>query len=884
MGARRTTTRPSGTPGPARTATPATARPPQVFVPRPRVQSFLDEVPEYAATLVVGPAGSGKTAAVAAYSERARAGGREVTWLRPDRVDLLTEALAAALDHPRDGRPPVLVVDDAHLVPDDAAAALAVLLTEHPDAVHLVLVGRRELPWVPVSLALADRVRSLRVDDLLFADAEAEALIRIHFPDADDADVRAVLAQSGGWAAALVLGARALRASGDAADARVALAATRRPLLDYLLHEVVDSLPPALVRVLLTTCQQDHVSADEAVLLSAVPEAGDLLGEAAAAGLLVTGYREDPDGAMGWRFHPLLLELLRRRTAPGGPDWALVVEAHHRATAEYVDRRDAERAVRHARLTGDLDLQLRVLREFAGELITRRRTAVVADALAAVPVDIRSRHQDLLVLHATVLRAQGRVEAAKVAADRALGADARSLGAGASREVAADLAVLDLWQARYGWREAEPALARARAVLGCRHDGEVSAHDLAGLSGTRSAWLILELATFETWLGDLELAAIHLQDVAMYTHRVETPVLERAMLAQRSMLELVYGAYQTSKESADASLALRAVVPGPPDVSDARAHLARGWAQLHALELDAAERSMSVFEATPRELLDPLLLALGRLLRACLLTATGRGEEARRLLDGHGEAPERLPATIQRADAMIRMMIEVAMGDLTALERSVHRLRSDDQGASAGLREAIILGLGGEEQRAVRMLDSLVPATVDAPAAVGLIAAVSRVAFLDRIGTAAALESARQHVPDLLNRAAPQRLLCLLSLGSIISPGFVDLLGEHARSEGAHPFAAEAYAVLRDHPRPYPDLTPHRASPGSGGDDLRSLLTPREQEVLEQLALGGGNADLARSLFVSENTVKTHLASIYRKLDVERRVDALRVARASGLI
>ena len=61
-------------------------------------------------------------------------------------------------------------------------------------------------------------------------------------------------------------------------------------------------------------------------------------------------------------------------------------------------------------------------------------------------------------------------------------------------------------------------------------------------------------------------------------------------------------------------------------------------------------------------------------------------------------------------------------------------------------------------------------------------------------------------------------------------------------------------------------------------------LTTRELEVLRQLALGGGNADVARALFVSENTVKTHLGSIYRKLDVERRVDALRVARAHGLL
>ncbi|MFC6345397.1 LuxR C-terminal-related transcriptional regulator, partial [Nocardioides hankookensis] len=84
--------------------------------------------------------------------------------------------------------------------------------------------------------------------------------------------------------------------------------------------------------------------------------------------------------------------------------------------------------------------------------------------------------------------------------------------------------------------------------------------------------------------------------------------------------------------------------------------------------------------------------------------------------------------------------------------------------------------------------------------------------------------------------------------------------------------------------RSYPDVGRHRDLPFASDDPRATPLTPRELEVLEQLALGGGNADLARALFVSENTVKTHLASIYRKLEVDRRVDALRVARAHGLL
>jgi DNA-binding CsgD family transcriptional regulator len=61
-------------------------------------------------------------------------------------------------------------------------------------------------------------------------------------------------------------------------------------------------------------------------------------------------------------------------------------------------------------------------------------------------------------------------------------------------------------------------------------------------------------------------------------------------------------------------------------------------------------------------------------------------------------------------------------------------------------------------------------------------------------------------------------------------------------------------------------------------------LTRREREVLAELSRGRSNGAMARALFVSENTVKTHLASVYRKLGVDRRADALRVARERGLL
>jgi DNA-binding NarL/FixJ family response regulator len=61
-------------------------------------------------------------------------------------------------------------------------------------------------------------------------------------------------------------------------------------------------------------------------------------------------------------------------------------------------------------------------------------------------------------------------------------------------------------------------------------------------------------------------------------------------------------------------------------------------------------------------------------------------------------------------------------------------------------------------------------------------------------------------------------------------------------------------------------------------------LSPREQEILEQLARGLGNREIARALFISEATVKTHLGRIYGKLGVETRSGAVAVAKEKRLL
>jgi DNA-binding NarL/FixJ family response regulator len=66
--------------------------------------------------------------------------------------------------------------------------------------------------------------------------------------------------------------------------------------------------------------------------------------------------------------------------------------------------------------------------------------------------------------------------------------------------------------------------------------------------------------------------------------------------------------------------------------------------------------------------------------------------------------------------------------------------------------------------------------------------------------------------------------------------------------------------------------------------EAANALTPRELTVLQALSLPGTNSDLAKSLFISEATLKTHLAAIYRKLGVGNRLGAVNKARNLNLL
>lgn len=64
----------------------------------------------------------------------------------------------------------------------------------------------------------------------------------------------------------------------------------------------------------------------------------------------------------------------------------------------------------------------------------------------------------------------------------------------------------------------------------------------------------------------------------------------------------------------------------------------------------------------------------------------------------------------------------------------------------------------------------------------------------------------------------------------------------------------------------------------------QELLTKREQEVLIFIEKGYSNQEIARALFISETTVKSHVSNILSKLDARRRTQAVRIAKEQGIL
>ncbi len=271
----------------------------------------------------------------------------ELLWRRAPRVDeLILPAIAAAVS---DASPFFLVLDDGHLVENEASwRLLATLLDQLPDGAQLCIGARTDPPLPLGRLRAAGRIAEYGPADLAFDRREIRALLGLHGQDPGASEVEDLHAVTEGWPAGLCLGLLAGR--GRPEDSLAGVRGDQRAIAGYLTEEVLDRQSEDLQRFLLRTSILDRLSPDLCRAVTGDDRAGEHLATLARDNLFVTAL---DDHSEWYRYHHLFADLLltlEGRRAPGE-----VAELHRRAAEWHLAQGSLDRAVRHWLASGDID-------------------------------------------------------------------------------------------------------------------------------------------------------------------------------------------------------------------------------------------------------------------------------------------------------------------------------------------------------------------------------------------------------------------------------------------------------------------------------------------------------------------------------------------------
>ncbi len=872
---------------------------PPSLVRRPRIEERLTRGTARPLMLVSAGPGAGKTLSVASWVASARL-SRPVAWLTVGEADNnlgafwtdLLDALRACGALPPgsqlwDIMPAtgfgsaevegirgllaelpqqiVVVLDEFEAITDAAVLESFARLVDQPlPTLRLVLISRADPVLRLHRLRVAGQLDEIRTRDLAFTEAETEELFDLHGLAISPPQRDVLLSRTQGWPAGLRLAAMSLDGS-DVDEGIARFSGSERSVADYLTEELTDRLAPDDRDFLLTTSICDQLTGDLADRLTGRVDGHLVLEKLVGANALVV----DLDGRGEWfSYHPLLRELLRHRLSLEQPGAS--ARLHLEAAGWQAARGDSIAAIRHAILAGDWDL--------AGQFMLTALPLVLSPEAPRLVAAIRPMAQraDVAPSLSTLLAAAtwhfSRREFAAMERDAT---DATALLEGlppAARDIAeVAIAAFQLTAAR----------TRGDAQACFRE----SAHAIAVLDRTTRrtfpAWrqyrvtAMSNLGVGQLWLGDFEAAETSLTLVDQDAMELGLELVHINAVSHLAVLDAVHGRFQRAEAQAmralgtvrrrgwasepqvlGSYLALAMVEFGRSRLDLAAAHLDRALSASGGqtdrnmrLAIGAAAISIAVarHDAVAVRVADARLTAdlahtpdasdlLRRwcvIARALALTAMDAGDRARKIVR------EMRPGTGQ-PDSWERTCIaqmHLAEGDLAAAAEVLTPLATPDPVALEPAVEAYLM--------------------------LALIADRSRrdTAALTAFG--AALDLAEEEDVRRPFVTHGSRLAALMVTYQHLVGGHRDFVGSLQRQL---------------------DPTGIRPAAGSPGAAPIEALTERELIVLRYLPTMLKAGEIGADLYVSVNTVKAHLRSIYRKLDVTNRREAVERARSLALL
>ena len=856
---------------------------------------LLDRALTRRVTVLSAQAGSGKTSLLRAWADRS-IDARRVAFVSVDRdqpnaqrfwsavLDAIRGPAPAATASP-DGdelvdrvlselaervEPVVLIVDDLHeLRSAEALTQLERLLAILPNSARVVLSSRRDPPVRLHQLRLADEVAEIRAADLRFTLRETRELLAASGISLSDRGATALYERTEGWAAGLRLAVISLSGHPDPEHFVAEFSGTDRAIGEYLMAEMLERQPHDVQSMLTRTSLVDRLNGELADVLAGSAGSEKMLLELEDANAFVVSL--DPQRTW-FRYHQLLADFLRlelrRRFADEVPD------LHRRAARWFNDHGDVLEAVRHTLAAGDWPDAARLVADHSFSWVLDGQAGTIDAVLQAFPEGASSDHPDLALAHAASELNHGRLEEAAAQLELA-DSHVQSAPPARRRRLAVAIASLRLGLARRSGRFSE--VIEQVNLLDASISGE--SNDQIAMDSELRAVALLNLGIVETWSGRLADAERHLSEGAELARTIGRPYLEvgcRAHQGFPSKTVSVAAARERGREAV--ALAERYGLEDRPILAPALG--AVGGMAIWMGEFDEGERWLRRAWEVAEPSVDPATTVLLHVATGMLHAGRGQHQSAleafaaaarmeSQLSGVHALAP-RIIGWLSAAQARLGIPDE-ARATLTGFSdepEQIGLIYDGQMGAMYNARAVIGLTEGDPAAALDALAGVLDPASPRAPLFTvvesHLLAGIAHLQLGDRNAASAAAEAA-------LATAEPDRLIFPFAMTEAAE--LLDALPRHQTAHGA--LLADVVDVLQG-----------RGAPGTDREPLTppEELSPSELRVLRYLPTNMTRPEIARELYVSINTVNTHVRNIYAKLDARSRSSAVDRARELRLL
>ena len=785
----------------------------------------------------------------------------------PDRGGgVAVERLASELDSLDE--PLMLVIDDLHeLRSAQAVAWLDLFLARLPSQLVVVLATREE-PRVGLHrLRVAGELTELRASELRFSLEETSALLRGAGIALSEAGVELLHERAEGWAAGLRLAVISLVEHPEPERFAREFSGSERTVAGYLLAEVLQRQPAEVRELLLRTSILDRVSGPLADFLTGNSGSERVLQQLEDANAFVSSLDV---GRLWFRYHRLFADLLRlelRRVS------GTAIESLHRAAGQWYETHGyVVEAIRHSQAAGDWAHAARLLADHHLSLRLEGRGATVYDLMAAFPADAATADPELALVFASGRAFEGRLDESAAYLDTARRL-AASVPSARRPRFGALMAGANLWQASRR-QDLGAALAAMRSLETALRHQQANA---PAVRGDLRAKALGSLGACELSLFELESARRHLEQALELARRIGRPWLEISCLSRLASLAPLSGRPASVPLRLTQDAVAIAEANGWREQPVIAAALAVGGEVLTWLgRFDEAERWLDRADraqgppGTPGA--DPGTELEIQYARGLLRLGQGRLDQALEAFRTAERIGTLLPTdhllTIESRGRMLDT--QVRMGEARAAGGTLDELAEParDRAELRVTAAAIALAQGAPD----RAVDALVPVIEGearalhpawAPIEALLLDAAARDALGDRCAADASIERA-------LELAEPDGVILPFTLAPVR-----ELLERVPRHRTAH--ATLLTTIL--------DLLAGRSLESRGEPrPLIDELSEAELRVVRYLPSNLKVPEIASELFVSANTVRTHLRHIYAKLDVHNRGDAVARARELRLL